>query len=63
MENIQIRNDFYVSEIKNLPQKVAIKKVYVRDCENIKLKRLHFKDASVNKFHIPYSKESELNNY
>ncbi len=63
MENIQIRNDFYVNEIKNLPEKVAIKKVYVRDCENRKLKRLHFTDDSVNKFYIPYSKEGELNNY
>jgi len=63
VENIQIRNDFYVSEIKNLPEKVAIKKVYVRDCENRKLKRLHFTDASVNKFYIPYSKEADSFNY
>lgn len=61
--NVQIRNDFYISEIKNLPKKVALKKVYVRNCDDKKIKEMHFTDAAQNKFYIRYSKDSDLYNY
>ena len=62
-EDIQIRNDFYVSEIKNLPKKVALRKVYVRDCDDRNIKEMHFTDAAVNKFYIRYGKDADSFNY
>ncbi|WP_446776960.1 hypothetical protein [Macellibacteroides fermentans] len=62
-DDIQIKNDFYISEIKNLPQKVAIKKVFKRDCDNREIKEWHFTDAAVNKFYLRYSKDGDDSKY
>jgi len=62
-DDIQIKNDFYISEIKNLPKKVAIKKVFRRDCDNREIKEWHFTDAAVNKFYLRYSKDGDDSKY
>jgi hypothetical protein len=59
----KLENDFYISEIKNLPKKVAIKKVFRRDCDNREIKEWHFTDAAVNKFYLRYSKDGDDSKY